>query len=147
MPHSSQELIEAARREMEHRGQATEAVNRYALLVEWFQAESEFDSYGLRQSLLEIEGPAGIFPPIRPTLRGKLGWWVIRLQAGLLWWVVRALRLQGQALRAAYATIRQERESRTRLARARAQELAEIKLRLERIERQLDRPGKEQAES
>ena len=146
MPHPSQELIQAARREMERRGCAAEAANRYGLLADQFKAESDFDSFGLRQCLLEIEGPAGILPPFPPTLRGKLGRWIIRLQARLMWWVVCALRLQAQALRAAYATMRHQHEGLSRLEDTRAKEIAEVRLRLERIERHLDLAGKEKVE-
>ena len=95
MPHPSQELIQAARRQMERRGCATEAASRFGLLADQFKVESDFDSFGFRQCLLEIEGPGGILPPVLPTLRGKLGRWIIRLQARLMWWVVRALRASG----------------------------------------------------
>ena len=142
----SKELIELARCRLDQRGSAQEASIRYMVLAKQFRAESEFDSYGFRQTLLQIEGPNGILPPAPPTTRGRLGQWIIRLEARVLWWLVRALRLEGRALRSAYATLRHESERLTQVEDTLAQQLAGIRLRLERIERQLNLPGKEQVE-
>ena len=142
----SEELIELARRRLDQRASAQEAYTRYRVLAKQFRAESEFDSHGFRQALLEIEGPDGILPPAPPTTRGRLGQWIIRLQARSLWWLTRALRLEGRALRSAYATLRHESERLTQVEDTLAQQLAGIRLRLERIERQLNLPGKEKVE-
>ncbi len=143
---SSDELIESTRRRLDQRASAQEAYTRYRLLAEQFKKESEFDSHGFRQALLEIEGPDGILPPAPPTVRGKLGQWIIRLQARSLWWLIRALRLEGQVLRSAYSTIRHESERLTQVEDNLAQQLAGVRLRLERIERHLDLPRKGQVE-
>ena len=139
---SSEELIELARRRLDQRGSAQQAYIRYRLLAKQFRAESEFDSHGFRQVLLEIEGSDGILPPAPPTTRGTLGQWIIRLQARVLWWLVRVLRLEGRALRSAYATLRHESERLTQIEDTMAQQLGGIRLRIERIERHLDLPGK-----
>ena len=142
----SEELIELARRRLDQGGSAQQAYIRYRLLAKQFRAESEFDSHGFRQALLEIEGPDGILPPAPPTTRGRLGQWIIRLQARSLWWLIRALRLEGQALGCAYATLRHESERLTRVEDALAEQLSGIRLRMERIERHLDLAGKEKVE-
>ena len=146
MMHPSEALIQAARRQMERRGSAEKAASRYGLLSDEFTAESHRDRFGLRQCLLEIEGPAGILPPVVPTLRGKIGHWVVQLQARSLWWVIRALRLEARALRAVYATLRHEQQRLTRHEDTEAREIAEIKRRLARIERCVNFPSEEKAE-
>ena len=143
---SSDELIESARRRLDQRASAQEAYTRYRLLTKQFRAESEFDSHGFRQTLLQIEGPSGILPPAPPTVRGRLGQWIIRLEARVLWWLVRALRLEGRALRSAYATLRRESERLAQVEDNLARQLGGIRLRIERIERHLDLAGKEKVE-
>ena len=141
-----EELIELARRRLHQRASRQEAYIRYRLLAKQFRAESEFDSHGFRQALLQIEGLDGILPPAPPTTRGMLGQWIIRLQTSVLWWLVRALRLEGRALGSAYATLRHESERLTRLEDTLAQQLSGIRLRMEKIERHLDLAGKEKVE-
>lgn len=142
----SEELIELARRRLDQRGSVQEAYIRYRLLAKQFRAESEFDSHGFRQALMEIEGSDGILPPAPPTTRGTLGQWIIRLEARVLWWLVRVLRLEGRALRSAYATLRYQSERLTQIEDTMAQQLGGVRLRLERIERQLNLPGKGKVE-
>jgi len=139
-------LIEVARRQMERRDFAAQAAGRYGLLSDEFKTERVFDRSGLLQCLLEIESPTGILPPAPPTPRGKLGHAIVRLQAKILWWVVRALRLNGRGLRAAYDTMFHEHQRLTRHEATQAVKIAEIEQRLDRIEQHLNCPGMEHAE-
>ena len=41
-----------------------------------------------------------LLPPCPPTVRGRLGRWLISLQMRLLWWVVRAFQLRDNLLAA-----------------------------------------------
>jgi hypothetical protein len=111
MAHPSEQVIQAARRQLQVRGQGPAAAARYQQLAREFQAESEFDSFGLRQCILDMaERPGGLLPPTKPTLRGRLGAFIIRQQAKALWWILRAIRTPERALKAAEATLRyQER--------------------------------------
>ena len=131
---------------MERRDFAAQAARRYGLLSDEFKAESGFDRSGLLQCLLEIESPTGILPPASPTLRGKFGHSIVRLQARILWWVVRALRLNGRGLRAVYDTMLHEHQRLTRHEDTQAVDIAEIKQRLDRIEQHLNSPGMEHVE-
>jgi hypothetical protein len=103
--HPSSELIQAARQRLELK-QDMEAANRkYVPLAAQFH-----HSDGLRQYLLELKQPGGLLPLSPPTLRGKIGAFLIRRQVRVLWWLVRALQLRDQALEAAYESLQQQED-------------------------------------
>ena len=118
MGHPSENLVEAARRQAELRAKGSE--ENYRRMKTAFKAEAEFDSFGLRQCLLDLrEQAGGLLPPTKPTLRGKFGAFVIRQQARALWWLLSAVRAPERALQAVYDTLlsqdRRQRDFDTRL--------------------------------
>jgi hypothetical protein len=105
MEPSAANLMQTARRQREGRGQGAE--ERYRELNARFHADAEFDSFGLRQCILEMrEQPGGLLPPTKPSLRGAVGAFLIRMQARSLWWLLRAVRAPERALEASYETLR-----------------------------------------
>jgi hypothetical protein len=74
MSHPSEEVIQEARWRLQLRGPGAPTAERYRQLSRQFQAESEFDSFGLRQCLLEMDRLAGAGPPgAKPGFRTRLG--------------------------------------------------------------------------
>ena len=104
--HSSSDLIQAARRQMELRGGSELANRNYESLGSQFRAPSAFDSSGLSQCIFELKQPGGLLPLAPPTARGRLGSFFVRQQARVLWWLVRAIRLRDGALDAASELLR-----------------------------------------
>jgi hypothetical protein len=106
MKHPSTDLIEMGRRQMNARGKAQQANQRYRSLSLQFRSESEFDSFGLTQQVLDLDQPGGLLPLAPPTARGRIGMVFIRKQAQVLWWLVRAIQVRDQALRSAHQLLR-----------------------------------------
>ena len=107
---ASPEGIEGARR-------------RYSEISSRFQARADMESTGFLQALLDIEGETGFYPASPHTIRGKIGGWLMRVQGGALWWLLRALRMRDRALRGAYAS-----------QASMAAEIQELRRRVDRLE-------------
>ena len=92
------------------------------------------DALGLQQAVLELRGPAGIYPPASATLRGLVGQWIVRAQARTLWWVPRALGLQSRAIEAAGETLQAEHRRLTAFEEKYAADRADFEKRLRNLE-------------
>ena len=109
-------------------------------LAELYQAESNLDSDGLRQHVIELESDSSVLPPTRPGFRGAIGAVIIKAQAAAFWWLVRAFRMRDRAFRSVHTTF--VRQSRMRDAREHEmlQRINDLELRLRDLERRLVRP-------
>jgi hypothetical protein len=122
MTHPSKEWIDEAASAASPEG-LQGARRRHLEMASRFQARAELEGSGFLQALLEIEGEAGLYPPSPPTVRGRIGGWLVRMQGGALWWLLRALRLRDRALRGACDVTRRQ-----------AAEIRELRERVERLE-------------
>jgi hypothetical protein len=135
--HSSGDLIEAARQQMESRSADADFVNRdYPSLLARFDSDAEFDSCGLSQSIFELKRPGGLLPLSPPTTRGKIGAFFIRQQVKTLWWLIRAFRMRDRALEAAYALLRSQHDRQAALERR----VADLETRILQLEGKSDVP-------
>jgi hypothetical protein len=101
MSHPSEEVIQEARLRLQMRGQGSAAAERYRRLSHEFQADSEFDSFGLRQCLLEMDRLAGAPEPGgKGFLRRRFKVFVTPQQG--------AARASARALRAVEAILRRQ---------------------------------------
>jgi hypothetical protein len=91
---------------MNTRGNAHLANERYRCLSLLFQSDTEFDSFGLTQFVLDLDQPGGLLPLAPPTNRGRIGMFFIRKQAKVLWWLVRAIQLRDRALKGTHQLLR-----------------------------------------
>jgi hypothetical protein len=133
---TSEDLIEAARQQMEFRVDADSVNRNYQSLLARFDSDAAFDSCGLSQQILELKQPGGLLPSAPPTARGKIGGFFIRQQARSLWWVVRAFRLRDRALEAAYALLQRQDERQAALERR----VATLETRIRSLEGKSDAP-------
>jgi hypothetical protein len=101
MSHPSEEVIQEARLRLQMRGQGSAAAERYRRLSHEFLAESEFDSFGLRQCLLEMDRFAGA-----PEPDGK--GFLRRRFKGFVTPQLAAMRALARALRAVEAILRRQ---------------------------------------
>ncbi len=92
------------------------------------------DAHGLHQAVLDLRSPSAIDPPVPPTLRGRLGHWIVRGQARFFWWLPRAFNLQTRAIAAAYETLRAEHRRVTLLEEKYAAAAAAFEKRLRKLE-------------
>ena len=106
-----------------------------------FQARAELDGAGFLQALTEIEGETGFYPGSPPTLRGKIGGWLMRIQGSALWWLLHSMRRRDRALRGAYDLICTQIKLSEASQRTMAREIQDLRQRLEQLERkdQLER--------
>jgi hypothetical protein len=126
-------LREIARRRMEDRS-SREPIVDYRLLAELFRSEPAVDPHGLGPLVAEIEQAGDLFPPEPPTLRGRVGRILIRLQLRTLWWLTRAISRRDRAWRAAYGMMLAIHEKQLTSHLDTVGRISEIEARLSRIE-------------
>ena len=94
-------MIQEARLRLQMRGQGSAAAERYRRLSHEFLAESEFDSFGLRQCLIEMDHLAGAPEPDgKGFFRRRFNGFATPPQA--------AMRASARALRAVEAILRRQ---------------------------------------
>ncbi|HSB17209.1 MAG TPA: hypothetical protein VLE22_22350 [Bryobacteraceae bacterium] len=132
------ELREVARRRLERRPFQGSAID-YGWLAATFRSEPGMDPYGFGQLVAEIEQTGGVYPPEPPTLRGRLGRFLIDLEYRVLWWLVRAISRRDQAWRAAYHMMLALHEKQVELRLEALGRISEIEARISLLEERLSR--------
>jgi len=131
MAHSPEDLIRAARQQLESRGEG--AAEAYRDLARQFQNDAEFDSFGLRQCILELLAPPdGLLANSKPTLRGRIRAFIIRQQARSSWWLLSSVRSPERALHAIYETLRSQDQRQRDLEKV----ISDLELRIRELESQ-----------
>jgi len=124
--HPSRPIVELAAKRLCEEA-ARQGRRRDIEILTAFRAAMRADRFGTRQSLGVILREASLVPPRPSTVRGLMGSWVIRLQAKVLWWLVRSIRLRDRAIESlcyGFETAVLEQDERFR----------EIEIRLDRLE-------------
>lgn len=134
-PSPSAELVDAARAAERSREHPSDPRRRYQGRRHRFQLERRMDALGFRQAVLDLDGPTAIIPPRPETLRGRVGQWIVRAQARMLWWVVRSLGLHSRAIQAGYKTLQAEHKRVTALEEEYAADKADFEKRFRDLER------------
>ena len=133
MSHPSQEWIRDAESSASPE-MLRSARRRHSEVSSRFQAKAELEDTGLLQALTEIEGETGFYPASPPTLRGKIGSYLVRIEGGALWWLLHAMRMRDRALRGAYDLMCRQIEVSAASKSNMAAEIQELRRRIDQLE-------------